>query len=187
MRFEFATPARIVFGPGTLSEIGTIASKMGKRALVITFTTPSMSQPLLSLLDQQGIGYECFTVSTEPTVELARAGTELASKTDCDLIIGMGGGSVLDTGKAISALLTNGGDPLDYLEIIGRGQPITKPAAPYIAIPTTAGTGAEVTMNAVLASEEHRQKVSLRSPLLLPRVALVDSLLTLDLPPAITR
>jgi alcohol dehydrogenase class IV len=186
MRFEFATATRIIFGPGTLSEVGPLASKMGKRAFIVTGRTPSRAQPLFDLLDKQGIGYECFTISGEPTVEVARAGTELARKTGCDLIIGIGGGSVLDTGKAISALLTNQGDPLDYLEIIGRGQPITRPAAPYIAIPTTAGTGAEVTMNAVLASEEHRQKVSIRSPLMLPHVALVDPALTLDLPPAIT-
>ncbi len=186
MRFEFATATRIIFGPGTLSEVGPIASKMGKHALVVTGRRPSRVQPLFDLLDKQEIGCECFAISGEPTIEVARAGTELAGKTGCDLIIGIGGGSVLDTGKAISALLTNEGDPLDYLEVIGRGQPITRPAAPYIAIPTTAGAGAEVTMNAVLASEEHRQKVSLRSPLMLPRIALVDPALTLDLPPAIT-
>jgi alcohol dehydrogenase class IV len=101
-------------------------------------------------------------------------------------VIGLGGGSVLDTGKAIAALLTNGGDPLDYLEVIGRGQSITQPAAPYIAIPTTAGTGAEVTRNAVLGSPEHRVKVSLRSPYMLPRLALVDPELTLTMSPPVT-
>jgi alcohol dehydrogenase class IV len=93
---------------------------------------------------------------------------------------------VLDTGKAIAMLLTNGRDPLDYLEVIGRGQPITKPALPYIAIPTTAGTGSEVTRNAVLGSPEHRVKVSLRSPLMLPRLALVDPELTTTMPPPVT-
>jgi|FLYN01.1.fsa_nt_gi alcohol dehydrogenase class IV len=186
MRFEFATATRIIFGPGILGEVGPIAAKMGSRALVVTGRTPARAQPLFDLLDEQGISYECFAVGGEPTVEVARAGTELARKTGCDLLIGFGGGSVLDTGKAIAGLLANGGDPLDYLEIIGRGQPITKPAAPYIAIPTTAGTGAEVTMNAVLASKEHRQKVSLRSPHMLPRVALVDPALTHNLPADIT-
>ena len=107
-------------------------------------------------------------------------------RANCDLIIGLGGGSAIDTGKAIAALLTNAGDPLDYLEVIGRGQALTDAPAPFIAIPTTAGTGAEVTRNAVLASPEHRVKVSLRSPLMLPRVALVDPELTYGLPPAIT-
>ncbi len=78
---------------------------------------------------------------------------------------------------------TNGGDPLDYLEVIGRAQPLTQPPLPFIAIPTTAGTGAEVTRNAVLTSPEHEIKVSLRSPMMLPRVALVDPELTHDLPP----
>ena len=104
----------------------------------------------------------------------------------CDVIIGLGGGSAIDTGKAIAALLTNPGDPLDYLEVIGRGQALHATPLPYIAIPTTAGTGSEVTRNAVLASPEHRVKVSLRSPLMLPRVAIVDPELTYSLPPAIT-
>jgi len=117
---------------------------------------------------------------------VARLGTQRARESDCDLVIGFGGGSVLDGGKAIAALLTNGGDPLDYLEVIGRGQPLSQPSAPYIAIPTTAGTGAEVTRNAVLASPEHQVKVSLRSPLMLPRLALVDPELTHSLPPEVT-
>jgi alcohol dehydrogenase class IV len=100
--------------------------------------------------------------------------------------MGFGGGSVLDSGKAIAALLTNKGEPLDYLEVIGRGQAISKPSAPYVAMPTTAGTGAEVTRNAVLGSPEHQVKVSLRSPYMLPRVAIVDPELTVGLPADIT-
>ena len=101
-------------------------------------------------------------------------------------MIGFGGGSAIDAAKAIAALAANGGDPLDYLEVVGRGQPLAQPSLPFIAIPTTAGTGAEVTRNAVLASPEHRVKASLRSPLMLPRVALVDPELTYSLPPAVT-
>jgi alcohol dehydrogenase class IV len=93
---------------------------------------------------------------------------------------------VLDAGKAIAALLTNPGDPLDYLEVIGRAQPLAVPAAPCIAIPSTAGTGSEATRNSVLASPEHRVKASLRSPWMLPRLAVVDPELTLGLPRAIT-
>jgi alcohol dehydrogenase class IV len=102
------------------------------------------------------------------------------------LVIGFGGGSALDAGKAIAAMLTNDGDVLDYLEVIGGGKPLVRSPAPLLAIPTTAGTGAEVTRNAVLSSPEHRLKVSLRSPLMLPKVALVDPELTRDLPPALT-
>jgi len=194
MRFEFATATRIIFGPGTLREVGPIAAEMGSRALVVVGYTalrpaqgrPARAAPLLDGLAAQGIYTVTTSVTSEPTVGVARLGTERAREAECDLVIGFGGGSVLDTGKAIAALLTNGGDPLDYLEVIGRGQPLTRAAAPCIAIPTTAGTGAEVTRNAVLASPEHRVKVSLRSPLMLPRLAVVDPELTHTLPPAVT-
>jgi alcohol dehydrogenase class IV len=93
---------------------------------------------------------------------------------------------VIDTGKAVAALMANLGDPLDYLEVIGAGKAIKNPSVPFIAIPTTAGTGSEVTSNAVLASPEHKVKVSLRSPLMLARLALVDSELTHTTSPDVT-
>jgi alcohol dehydrogenase class IV len=102
------------------------------------------------------------------------------------LVIALGGGSVIDAGKAIAALVTNPGDVLDYLEVVGRGLPLSFAPAPFIAIPTTAGTGSEVTRNAVLASPGHRVKASLRSPQMLPRLAVIDPECTLDLPPALT-
>jgi alcohol dehydrogenase class IV len=102
------------------------------------------------------------------------------------MIVALGGGSVLDAGKAISALTTNRGDVFDYLEVIGKGQPLVNAPLPFIAIPTTAGTGTEVTRNAVLGSPAHGVKVSLRSPMMLPSLALVDPELTYSLPPAIT-
>jgi alcohol dehydrogenase class IV len=101
-------------------------------------------------------------------------------------VVGLGGGSSIDAAKAIAALLANGGDPLDYLEVVGLGMPLLRPSAPWMAIPTTAGTGAEVTRNAVLASPEHGVKVSLRSPTMLPRVALIDPELTHSMPPETT-
>ena len=186
MRFEFATATRIIFGPGTLSEVGPLAAEMGRRALVVTGRTVARAEPLLDRLAAAGIETATYSVTGEPTVGVAREGTRRAREADCDLVIGFGGGSAVDTGKTIAALLTNGGDPLDYLEVIGRGQPITQPPVPYVAVPTTAGTGAEVTRNAVLASPEHRVKVSLRSPLLLPRLAVVDPELTHTLPPPVT-
>lgn len=186
MQFEFATAIRIIFGPGTLKQVGQLASEMGTRALVVTGRTVDRAERLLSLLTEQGIEYETFSVADEPTIDIAREGRDKARTAGCDVIIGLGGGSAIDTGKAISALLTNPGDPLDYLEVIGRGQPIKYPAAPYIAIPTTAGTGSEVTRNAVLASEEKRVKVSMRSPSMIPRIALVDPELTYGLPKEVT-
>jgi alcohol dehydrogenase class IV len=102
------------------------------------------------------------------------------------VVAAIGGGSVIDAGKAVAMLLGNGGDPLDYLEVIGSGRQVARPAVPCVAVPTTAGTGAEVTANAVLASPEHRLKASLRSPLMIPRVALVDPELTASCPPPVT-
>jgi alcohol dehydrogenase class IV len=186
MRFEFATATRIIFGTGTLCEVGPIAAEMGSRALVVTGRTVTRAKPLLDLLAAQDIETVTFSVAGEPTTEVVRLGAQRAREADCDLVIGFGGGSALDAGKSIAALLTNGGDPDDYLEVIGQGQPLTRPSAPCIAIPTTAGTGAEVTRNAVLLSPEHRVKVSLRSPLMLPRLALVDPELTYSMPPEVT-
>jgi alcohol dehydrogenase class IV len=186
MRFEFATATRIIFGPGTLQEIGPLAAKMGHRAFVVTGSTPERAVPLLEQLRQQGLETITFSVSSEPTIAVALDGVQRARKADCDLVVGLGGGSVLDAGKAIAALLTNSGDLFDYLEVIGQGQPLTQASAPYIAIPTTAGTGTEVTRNAVLASPEHRVKVSLRSPLMLPDLAVVDPELTYSMPPPVT-
>jgi alcohol dehydrogenase class IV len=186
MNFEFATATRIIFGPGKLQETGTIAKTMGSRVLLASGLAEALTQPLVDRLFQAGIESQVFLVSKEPSVDLAQRGVAAARVFSCDLVIGFGGGSAIDTGKAIAALATNLGDPLDYLEVIGKGQPLVNQPLPYIAIPTTAGTGAEVTRNAVLASEEHRVKVSLRSPLMLPKLAIIDPELTLSLPPAIT-
>jgi alcohol dehydrogenase class IV len=188
MRFEFATATRIIFGPGTLQEVPPIVAGIGHRALVVTGHSTERARPLLEALTREsdGLSVTTFSVIGEPTTDLVRKGTEFARELTCDVVIGFGGGSALDAGKAIAALLTNGGQPLDYLEVIGHGQPITQPPAPYIAISTTAGTGAEVTRNAVLLSPEHRVKVSLRSPLMLPRLAVVDPELTYGLPPEVT-
>jgi alcohol dehydrogenase class IV len=186
MKFEFATAPRIVFGPGAVSQIGAIAREFGRRALVVTGRAALRAERLLANLKSAGVGAVTFPVAGEPELGTVEQGAKLAKAEGCELVIGFGGGSAIDAAKAIAAMLTNGGELLDYLEIIGRGMPLAKPSAPFIAIPTTAGTGAEVTRNAVLASPEHKVKVSLRSPLLLARVAVVDPELTYDLPPALT-
>jgi alcohol dehydrogenase class IV len=186
MRFEFATANRVMFGVGALAEVGELAKEFGMQALVVTGSDPDRAAPLLSILQKTGLKSTGFSVPGEPTVALAKEGTKIASEAACDLVISFGGGSAIDAGKAIAALATNGDDPLDFLEVIGRGKPLTNPPLPFIAIPTTAGTGSEVTRNAVLASKEHRVKVSLRSREMLPRAALVDPELTLSVPPSIT-
>ncbi len=186
MVFEFATAARIIFGAGSVESIGNLAQKFGKRALVVTGRDITRAQPVWDALSRAQVEGMAFVVPREPSTDLVAEGAEQAREAGCDLVIGCGGGSVIDAAKAISALMTNGGEPLDYLEVIGLGKPITQRAAPCIAVPTTAGTGTEVTRNAVLVSPEHRVKVSLRSPLILPEIALVDPQLTYSMPPEIT-
>jgi len=186
MRFEFATADRIIFGRGVIERLGPLAKGLGSRPLVVIGLETARVVPALDILDALDLQPLVFSVAGEPTTQMVQSALTLALSEGCDCVVSFGGGSAIDTGKAVAALLTNGGDPLDYVEVIGRGLTITKRAAPHIAIPTTAGTGAEVTANAVLASPEHRVKVSMRSPLMIPSVALVDPELTHGLPPAVT-
>ena len=186
LKFDFATATRIVFGAGTVNEAGAIARAFGRRALVVTGRDSRRAERVLAGLKSSGVRAVTFSVAGEPELLTVEQGTAFAKKENCELVIGFGGGSALDAAKAIAAMLANKGRLLDYVEIIGRGKPLTQPSAPFIAIPTTAGTGTEVTRNAVLASPEHKLKVSLRSPLMLARVAIVDPELTYDLPPALT-
>jgi alcohol dehydrogenase class IV len=183
--FEFTAPSRIVFGDGTLRDVGALALAMGRRALVVE-SGSGRAEPLVELLRESGIVTTTFEVAGEPTAALVEGGAEVARRERYELVIAFGGGSVIDAAKAIAALLTNRAPLRDYLEVVGKGQPLTHRSAPLIAIPTTAGTGAEVTRNAVLMVEEERVKVSLRSPLMLPAMALVDPTLTHTLPPAVT-
>ncbi|HEX7576573.1 MAG TPA: iron-containing alcohol dehydrogenase, partial [Verrucomicrobiae bacterium] len=170
MHFEFATATKIIFGAGTLREAGAAAKQFGRRALVVTGRDAKRAGPLLKILHEAGVGAATFSAAGEPELSSIEQGTALARKEKCELVIGFGGGSALDAAKAVAAMLANDGALLDYVEIIGRGKALTQPSAPFIAIPTTAGTGSEVTRNAVLASPEHKLKVSLRSPLMLARV-----------------
>ena len=186
MKFEFATATRIIFGHGAIEEVGPIAADMGHRVFVVTGRDPGRAGLLVEELKTLGLRTFTFSVPGEPTTTTVLEGVEQARQAGGDLVIGMGGGSVLDTGKAIAALLTNDGNLLDYLEIVGDGKQIQQAPAPYMAIPTTAGTGAEVTRNAVIGSPEHGVKVSMRSPLMLPRLAVIDPLLTLSMPPLLT-
>ena len=186
MDFQFVTAGRVIFGDGALAQAGALAAEFGQHALVVTGSTPSRAAPLIQQLQSADINATSFSVGKEPTLELVRRGADQARTAGIDLVIGFGGGSVIDAAKAIAALVTNSGDPLDYLEVIGQGQPLTEDPLPIIAIPTTAGTGAEVAKNAVLKSTEHQVKVSLRHPKLLPNIALVDPELTHSVPPAVT-
>lgn len=186
MKFDFATANKIIFGPGRLQEIGPLARAAGQRALVATNLGPKHVSRLLNELDGAGVSYIVFDLKGEPTVASVQEATGIARAEACNLTIGFGGGSAIDTAKATAALLTNPGDVLDYLEVVGKGQKLRVQPVPCLAVPTTAGTGAEVTRNAVLGVPEQRVKVSLRDARMLPRVALVDPELTYSVPPADT-
>lgn len=184
--FEFATASRIVFGEGVAGVIPSLAASWGRKVLLVTGRDPSRARSLRDALDGLGMDLSEMSMGSEPDVASIERGAMQAREFGGQVVIGWGGGSVLDAGKAIAALLTNDGELLDYLEIVGRGLSLEHPSAPYIAVPTTAGTGSEVTRNAVLAVPEQRIKVSLRHPYMLPRLAVVDPLLTRDMPPAVT-
>lgn len=186
LQFEFATAARILFGLGRFAEVGKLAAELGRKAFIASGMNAEQQAALAARLKSAGVLATFSQVTGEPTIPSVMAGLEQARGFSPDLVIGFGGGSAIDTGKAIAILLTNHGDPLDYLEVVGRGQPLRQPPLPMMAIPTTAGTGSEVTRNAVLGVPGQKVKVSQRSPLMLPRIALVDPELTYDLPPEIT-
>jgi len=181
--FEFATAGRIVAGAGRAAELPGVLAGLGSRVLICTGASTARHAGLLASV---ALPAAVFPVTAEPTVGMARAAVAAAREHGADVVAAIGGGSVIDTGKAVAMLLGNGGDPLDYLEMVGAGQKISRPAVPFVAVPTTAGTGAEVTANAVLAVPERRLKASLRDPLMIPRVALVDPELTVSCPPLVT-
>lgn len=184
--FTFSTAGRIVFGSGCIAQLPQTVTRLGSNALVVCGRNQSRIQPILDAVATAGITLFVVNIAGEPNIEMVSDGAKLAQLNRVDCIIAIGGGSVIDAGKAIAALSTNPGQPLDYLEIVGKGEPLTTPPLPVIAIPTTSGTGAEVTANAVLESTEHRIKVSLRHRWLLPHTALIDPELTRSLPPEIT-
>jgi alcohol dehydrogenase class IV len=185
-RFEFAAPGRIVFGPGSLGSLPGEVAPFGRKVLLVTGSRPQRLQTVVEGMQAAGLTLDLFSVDREPTVGMVREGVGRASTASVDVVVGIGGGSVMDAAKAIAALLGNGGDPLDYLEVVGAGRPLGRPSVPLFLAPTTAGTGTEATKNAVLLSEQHHVKVSLRGVGLLPRLALVDPELTYGLPPEVT-
>jgi alcohol dehydrogenase class IV len=186
MQFEFATATRIIFGAGELAKLARLAAEMGQRAFIVTGISGDTPQFLSGQLHSAAMTASVWPVSGEPTIATIQQGAEAARQFEADLVIGIGGGSALDSAKAIAAMLTNPGELSDYLEVVGQGHALAVPPLPVITIPTTAGTGSEVTRNAVIGVPESGVKVSLRSPLMLPRLALVDPELTYSLPPELT-
>jgi alcohol dehydrogenase class IV len=185
-QFDFASASQILFGKEKLNQVGPAVAKLGKKALIAAGYKGKELEQLTGLLEASGASWETFMGSGEPTIEMIQSVVKQASEASCDVLIGFGGGSALDTAKAAAAMLTNPGDLLDYLEVVGRNQTLKVPPLPFVAIPTTAGTGSEVTRNAVISVPEKKVKVSLRSPMMLAKLAIIDPLLTIGLPPAVT-
>jgi alcohol dehydrogenase class IV len=184
--FEFVTATRIIFGKGTLGVGIESAAQMGKKALVVHGTGKAPISNFFVQLKKSEIDFISATVEHEPTVDQVQEITSTARLQNCDYVIAIGGGSALDTGKAVAAMLTNSGDLLDYLEVVGKNLPLKNPSAACVAIPTTSGTGTEVTRNSVLSVQDKQIKVSLRSNLILPRLAVIDPELTYSMPASVT-
>ena len=185
LNFQFATASKIIVGKNSVEKIPELIKDFGRNVLLVTGKNEDRVQQLTSLLPEK-VKVSVFKIPSEPTTHLINEGVEFARKKECEVVIGFGGGSVIDSAKAISALVPNKGELLDFLEVIGKGQPLTERPLPCIAVPTTSGTGAEVTKNSVIKSPEHQVKVSLRSELMYPDVAVVDPVLARSMPTDIT-
>jgi len=184
MNFQFATANRIIFGADSCQQLADLIN--GRRVMLVMGSNPGRHQPILDQLAAAGVAYAVFSVANEPTVRVINAGVTQAREHKSEIVVAIGGGSVIDAGKAIAAITTNAGELLTYLEVVGDGQPLAVDPLPMIAVPTTAGTGAEVTKNAVITVEQQDVKVSLRDNRMLPTVALVDPALTISVPQAVT-
>jgi alcohol dehydrogenase class IV len=184
--FDHFSVPRIVFGGGQIARVAELARLLGQRPLIIFNGPDELQARVGGLLKSAGIQSQALRQRREPTAQDVDAGVELARRESCDLLIGLGGGSAIDAAKATAGLLANGGAAFDYMEVVGRGLKITRPAIPWIAIPTTAGTGAEATRNAVISAPEHRFKASIRGEQLLARIALIDPQLQTGVAPPVT-
>ncbi len=184
--FEFATATRIMFGRGSVTQALPAIKQFGARALVVQGFAEQYAQPILDSFKAEGISLTVYRVRGEPTIQSVQQAIEAARQHQAEMVIALGGGSAIDTAKAVAAMLANPGELLDYLEVVGKGQTLRNPSLPCITIPTTSGTGSEVTRNAVLEVPEKSVKVSLRSTYMLPSLAVVDPELTLSLPPRST-
>jgi alcohol dehydrogenase class IV len=189
-RSEFSTASRIMLGDGISNELPAIVRTLGQRIMLVQSAGSAMrGGPVATLaarLVASGAVIAQSAAHGEPDIETVEEAAALASERGCDGIVAIGGGSVIDTAKAVAALAANPGNALDYMETIGAGRALEHPALPLIAVPTTAGAGSEVTRNAVVRSPTHRAKASIRDASLFPKIAMVDPELTRELPAAVT-
>jgi alcohol dehydrogenase class IV len=186
MEWGFSTAGRIRFGRDVSKDLATEAKQFGSRALVVTGRTPGRFKTLIKALPNAGLTVDIVSCEGEPDLNWVSQSLIEARAIGPDLVVGLGGGSAIDAAKALAALIPNDGDPLRYLEVVGAGETLSAAPLPMIAVPTTSGTGAEVTKNAVISVPESRRKVSLRDDRMLPDLALVDPILTVGLPIGVT-
>ena len=185
--FDFFSVPRIVFGRGKLAALPDLVGPLGRTVLVVhNGSAAATLDRVAAVLKGRDVRLVPLRQRGEPTVAEVDAGLAKARAEHCTGVIGVGGGSTIDVAKALAGLQAKGGSVLDYMEVIGRGQKITQPALPWLAVPTTAGTGAEVTRNAVVGEPAQKFKASLRSDLLLPRAALIDPELAVGVPANVT-
>ncbi len=184
--FAFATATEILFGRGQAAQAAARVAGLGTRVLLVQGSNPARADWLAGALAAQGCTVARFAVAQEPDMALVEAGVAQARAAQVQVVVALGGGAVVDAGKAIAALVPATRPMLDHLEVVGQGLPLDQPPLPFVAMPTTAGTGAEVTRNAVIGVPDHARKVSLRDARMLPRLAIVDPALTDDCPRSIT-
>ncbi|MBB1464517.1 iron-containing alcohol dehydrogenase [Vibrio sp. SG41-7] len=176
--FQFMTSTKIIFGDGALPASLSLFNQYGYSVLLVTGNTLERTSLVTDYLDAQSMRYQQIAVSGEPNIKMVEEAATSARRFKPDMVVAMGGGSAIDMGKALAAVLPNQGNLYDYVEVVGRNVPLKTKPLPFIAIPTTASTGAEVTKNAVLKSGQDQVKISLRSPEMLADVAIVDPALT---------
>jgi len=186
MQFTFSTASKIIFETGAAQRIPELAGTLGSRPCLVTGANPERARWLMDGLTQALREPLVIPVMGEPDTGSASAAAKAAREAGCDVVVGLGGGSVMDTAKVVAALITNTDDIYEYLEVVGRGNPLTERPVPLITVPTTSGTGSEVTANGVLLSPEHGVKVSLRSTAMIADLAVVDPELAASMPPGVT-
>lgn len=186
MNFSFQTASEIHFGEGVSRKLPDLFGDQFRSVFVLTGSDSKRHARTIGSLTQSGIEVFVYPVSEEPTVDSVNQAADALRESQAEAVVAIGGGSVLDTGKAIAALANNEGAVSDYLEGIGKGIPLDAPSLPFAALPTTAGTGSEVTKNSVIGVPDAGVKVSLRSASMLPKWAIVDPELTYNLPSVIT-
>ncbi|MDF2152389.1 iron-containing alcohol dehydrogenase [Vibrio sp. CAU 1672] len=176
--FQFMTATRIIFGEGALRSSLSVINQYGYSVLLVTGQDIQRAAPIINYLKAQNMRYQHVSISGEPYITMVEETAIIGRKFQPDMVIAIGGGSVIDMGKALAAIIPNQGNVYDYVEVVGRNVPLKTKPIHFIAIPTTASTGSEVTRNAVLKSGQDQVKVSLRSPDMLADVAIVDPTLT---------